>query len=175
MSQTVANIRELFGKAIELERAAETLYESFADFFAEHRTVASFWKHYADEEGGHAAYLERVLESLPADRLLEPANSHMLRGLNDCLRAASPDRLSNVYNLEDAFQLATELENSETNAIFEFIIMNFSTDELAKSHKFLRAQLSSHINKLQEAFPVEFRSVAARQSVVARKIKDIGS
>ena len=73
---------------------------------------------------------------------------------------ASETRLEGIKTLEDAHQLATELENSETNAIFEFMIVNFSTDELAKSHQFLRTQLSTHIARLENDFPIAFRGKA---------------
>jgi rubrerythrin len=163
-------VARLFDQAIELEKSAERLYRRFGEWFADYPVVATFWKHYADEEKGHAAYLERVLTGVDASRLAKPANANMLRAVRDCLAAASLDRLGGIQTLEDAFQLATELENSETNTIFEFIVMNFSTEELAQSHKFLRAQLSSHITKLQDEFPSEYQNAAARRNVMARNV-----
>jgi len=66
---------------------------------------------------------------------------------------------------EDAYQLATELENSETNTIFEFMIMNFSTDELSKSQKFLRIQLNKHLAGLETGLPSQYSSSIARRNL----------
>jgi rubrerythrin len=135
--------------------------------FGNHPEVASFWRHYADEENGHASYLERVREGVGEGRLMQRANEDILQKVRECLEQASPARLAGIKTLEDAHQLATELENSETNAIFEFIVLNFSTDELAKSHSFLRTQLNTHIARLENDFPNPYRSKAARQNVLA--------
>ena len=167
MSASTGTVAELFERAIALERAAEALYEQLEKMFARHLEVALFWKHYADEENGHALYLERVHEGVGEGRLIQPADEDILRKVHYCLEQASPARLTKVKTLEDAYQLAHELENSETNAIFEFIVLNFSTDELAKSHAFLRTQLNTHIARLDNDFPNPYKSKAARQSLFA--------
>ncbi len=165
MSNNTETVSKLFDYAIELEKAAETLYRQMGKMFAHNHDVATFWEHYADEERGHAAYLERTKEGVDIERLSMPADGQMIKDVQKCLGAASQKRLDSVQNLEDAYQLATELENSETNAIFEFMITNFSTDELVKSHKFLRTQLSSHIARLETELPSQYGSSVARQKL----------
>lgn len=160
-------VADLFEHAITLERGAEDLYRQLEKMFASHAEVAAFWRHYGDEENGHALYLERVRAGVGAGRLAQPADEDMMRKVRDCLELASPARLANIKTLEDAYELATELENSETNAIFEFIILNFSTDELAKSHSFLRTQLNVHIARLENDFPNPYKSRNARQNLLA--------
>jgi hypothetical protein len=167
MSNSTETVGNLFDYAIELERAAETLYRKLEGMFSHYPEVALFWKQYADEEKGHASYLERIRTGVDADRLSRPADGVVLQKVRQCRDMLSETRLKNIENLEDAHQLATELENSETNAIFEFMIVNFSTDELAKSHQFLRTQLSKHIARLENDFPIAFRGKNARQNVPA--------
>lgn len=167
MPNTTETVAELFEYAIALERAAQALYEQLERMFASHPEVALFWRHYADEENGHALYLERIRADVGASRLIQPADDDMMQKVRQCLEQASPARLANIKTLEDAHQLATELENSETNTIFEFIILNFSTDELAKSHSFLRTQLNTHIARLENDFPNPYKSRTARQNVFA--------
>jgi hypothetical protein len=169
MSSSTETVAELFEYAIALERAAETLYKQLEKMFANYPEVALFWKHYADEENGHALYLERIRASADVNRLSQPADGDMIQKVRHCLEKASPTRLADIKTLDDAHQLATELENSETNAIFEFMILNFSTDELAKSHSFLRTQLSTHIARLENDFPNPYKSRTARQNVFARQ------
>jgi len=163
----VESVEKLFEYSIRLERAAKTLYLQLEKKFSAYPEVALFWKHYADEEEGHAAYLERVRNEMNADRLSKPGDAMILQKVRECLDMATQIKLENIKTLQDAHQLATELENSETNAIFEFIILNFSTEELAKSHLFLRTQLNIHIARLEKDFPAPYRSSVTRQSVLA--------
>ncbi|MFZ6030009.1 MAG: ferritin family protein [Chloroflexota bacterium] len=171
MENLAATVADLFTSAIALENAAEALYRQLAEMFAGHPEVAAFWKHYADEEKGHGAYLARIRDGVPERRLAAPADANMMRNARKCLHDISQAPIGHIANLEQAYQLAVELENSETNTIFEFVIVNFSTDELAKSHKFLRAQLHNHIAKLEEAFPQGYRDSFRRREVLVKSEK----
>jgi rubrerythrin len=51
---------ELFKMAIAAEEAAEELYFGFGERFAHHQDVVAFWRKYAEEEVGHARWLEGV-------------------------------------------------------------------------------------------------------------------
>jgi len=166
MSSNTETVAKLFENAIALERAAKTLYQQLEKMFSSYPEVALFWKQYAEEEEGHASYLEHIRAKVEADRLVQPADRDMMRKVKQCLDMASPGILAGIKTLEDAHQLATELENSETNAIFEFIILNFSTEELARSHSFLRTQLNTHITRLENEFPTPYKSRSARQKVI---------
>lgn len=169
MSDNIETVGKLFEYAIELEKAAESLYRQLETMFSEYPEVALFWRHYADEEKGHASYLERIRQGVDIHRLSRQADSNILQKVRQCLGKVSQSKLENIKTLDDAHQLATELENSETNAIFEFMIINFATDELAKSHQFLRTQLSTHITKLENDFPNPYKSSIARQKVFVPK------
>ena len=167
MLSNTKTVSELFEYAIALEKAAETLYLELEKMFSHYTEVASFWHRYANEENGHASYLENIKTNVDANRLSNQADEDMLKKVLYCLEQSSISRLVNIKTLDDAYKLAVELENSETNAIFEFMIVNFSTDELAKSHKFLRAQLSTHIARLENDFP--YKSRITRQGILALK------
>ena len=169
MSNKPETVDKLFDYAIELERAAETLYRQMGKMFAHQPDVARYWDHYADEERGHASYLERTKAGVSAKRLALPADTKIITDAQKCLDVVSHKKLESIHNLEDAFQLATELESSETNAIFEFMITNFSREELAKSHKFLQIQLGSHIARLETELPDAYKSKAARQNLTVSK------
>jgi hypothetical protein len=167
MSNTAVTVNDLFEQAIGLEKAMEALYQEFEKMFAPYPEAAHFWHHYADEENGHAAYLERIKAKVDPRRLSQRADGDMLIKAREAMETMSAAKLARINTLEDACNLAIELENSETNTIFEFMIMSFSADELAKSQKFLRTQLSIHIAKLEKEFPNPYRSRAAQKSVPA--------
>jgi rubrerythrin len=161
-----ATIAELFGLAIMAERAAEELYHGLEAKFAHHEDVAGFWQAYAEEEAMHAEWLERLQNSLTPEQLSAPANPGVLKEAHRALQVPVEKRLRDVRDLEDAYQLVSDLENSETNAVFDFLISNFSEDP--ETQAFLRSQLKDHIGKLAIDFPIQFRLNAVRRQIKAK-------
>ncbi len=161
-------IADLIEKAIAVEQGSEEFYRRLAAMFSEQQDVVRFWQRYADEEKGHAAYLVRMRERMTAEQLQGAADTYMLEVMRKSLEYNLDQMLDRIRTLEDAYQLVVELENSETNSIFEALITNFSAAELAKSNAFLRVQLKRHIAALQEEFPARYQSRMMRESVKAR-------
>ncbi len=163
---TDATVMELFEKAIAAEKLAEELYHRLAALFTHEPDVAEFWEQYAEEEVGHARWLARYRDQLSLETLSQPADPETLAAAKRALRLSIERRLQNIETLEDAYQLANELESSETNAVFEFVITNFSKED--ESRDFLRAQLQDHIARLMFGFPEKFKSGDRRAAVAAR-------
>ncbi len=108
--------------------------------------------------------MERLRDRLGPEELSAPADPLMLNEARGLLQS-SAGKLSGIKNLEDAYQLVNELENSETNAIFEFLISNFAMDK--KTQNFLRSQLRDHIARLMIDFPAQFHDASARRVIEA--------
>lgn len=159
MSQQVT-VDQLFDLAMALERAAEALYQGLAARFAHAPQVAKFWRQYAAEEASHARHLAHIQAKVSPERLSEAADAGMVEQARRLLEVSAGTRLNQVRNLEDAYQLANELESAETNAVFEFLIERFSGTREAQS--FVRAQLKSHIGRLMSEFPEPYRSRTSR-------------
>jgi len=156
---------ELFKLALAAEQAAEDLYLGLEAKFAHQPEVAGFWGDYAKEEVGHARWLESVRDKSSPEQLSSPADPSILNAARNLLRFSPQNALEGIKNLEDAYQLANELEHSEINVVFEFIITNFASDASAGS--FLRAQLRDHIARLVTDFPARFTSAASRLALKA--------
>ena len=165
MMSSTETTAELFKLAMAAEESAEELYLGLKAKFAHQPEVAGFWREYAKEEVGHACWLESVCDKSSLEQLSAPADSSIIEDARKFLRFSPQHALEEIANLEDAYQLANELENSEINVVFEFIITNFASDESAGS--FLRAQLRDHIARLVTEFPARFTSAASRQAVKA--------
>lgn len=170
MNNNVLIVESLFKNAISLEKTAETLYRQYEEMFSHCPEVANFWKNYANEENGHAKFIERIFFEVDKKRLSEPADIGIAYQLQASINRISKINLENIKTLDDAYQLAVEIENTETNAIFEFIFMNFSNEELAKSRNFLRAQLRDHIDKLETNFPIMYKNASFREKCLVKKI-----
>lgn len=162
-------VAELFDLAITAEKMTEELYRGFEARFAHHQEVAAFWRQYALEEVGHARWLENLRDRLAPERLSAPADPGALEDVRRALGLSVEKMLESTRNLDDAYELANELEHSETNAIFEFLITAFAQDP--KTRAFLRAQLSEHIVKLTLKFPAAFKSATTRREIKALAIR----
>ncbi len=160
-----ATIAELFDLMIASERACETLYRELAARFVDHLEVADFWERYAEQEAGHAQWLQRLRDMTSPAQLAAPADPVMLQNARQMARFSVAHALRGIHNLDDAYQLANELENSEINAIFEFLVTNFAPDE--KLREFLRAQLHDHLARLVGTFPTQYKGAIVRQAIAA--------
>lgn len=156
-------VNELFELAISAELAAEHAYNRLAEMFAYYPEVNVFWKRYADEEVGHANWLKSLRERASAAELAAPADTNMF-GMMHSLRELSVDPLlEKITNLDEAFQLAHDLENSEVNVVFTFLVDHFGADESTQA--FIKTHLKNHTNHLLIDLPAQFRGAGARQGI----------
>ncbi len=141
------------------------IYLRFGKKFERYPEVAAFWNSYAGEENGHARWLAQLRERAGASRLRQPADPDILQQAERALARPVEDLLAGVKDLQDAYELANELEHSETNTVFEFLINYFAED--AQTQAFLRAQLNDHIVRLTKGFPEHLGSATLRRGIQA--------
>ena len=158
-------VDELFDMAMKAEKNAEDVYRRFQARFAPHSDVARFWRNYAAAEVGHAQALKHIREALSPEQLAAPADAETAAGAQRLLKFPVEKALQEVKTLEDAYQLANEIESGETNVVFEFLIIHFAADVQAQS--LIRSQLRDHVAKISTGFPARFKSSASRLSVKA--------
>ncbi len=160
-------VENMFHLAISVERLAKSLYLGLAERFSDHQDVMRFWYKYADEEEGHAVWLEQALSQLSPEQCAAQGDQMIVEKLRHILHTPIESLLADIVNLEDAFQLVNDLENSETNVVFEFLIENFADDD--NTRLFLKNQLRGHVGNLLIEFPTQFRSAALRRDIRARQ------
>ena len=166
--ETETTAAMLFELAISAELLAEELYRGLALKFSHVPEIASLWEEYAADEVKHALWLERLCDSVDAESLAAPGDPLILQHVNKALRIGVEEKLAEIENLQDAYELATELENSETNAVFEFLLNHYSTDD--GTRRFLLGQLTEHLAKLKARMPALYRSLEARRGVKAQSL-----
>ena len=159
-------VADLFALAIAAETSAAEFYRGLAAKFSEYGDVAEFWQRYVTDEISHARWLARLQGNLSVERLAARADSAMLENARHAASVSVEALLDQVHTLADAYEVVNDLENSETNAVFEFLISNFPTDPEVLS--FLRTQLMEHVDRLVTAFPERFRDPGARLAAVAQ-------
>ena len=155
----------LFELAIKAELVARDLYRQLAQKFSSHSEVVSFWEELARQEIDHAGALQRIYAKLTPEQRAAPADPVKLAGIRSVLAEPLARLLEDITNLEEAYRLASDLENSEVNAVFEFLINCFSTDPQVGD--FLRAQLQEHLAFLMRDFPQRFGPAGQRRLIEA--------
>jgi rubrerythrin len=157
-------VNHLFSLAITAENAAEAMYLVLAQRFSSYVEVAQFWREMAHAETLHARVLERMRTRLDSTVLNSAVDEKVLRQAQEALRHEVVAAACAVTDLEDAYQLAHEIENSEINTVFEFLVITFP--ENPATGEFLREQLQIHARKLTTAFPVPYGDITARRAAL---------
>ena len=159
------SVRILFEYAIAAEHYARELYRAFAGLFTTDSRVTAFWQSYAAEEMGHATWLEQLLKKLPPEACDAPADPDKLDMARHIIKVPLAAALAEVETLEDAYQLAHELESSEINTIFEFLLFTFADDPRAT--QYARDQLREHVARLSTGFPESYTGAPSRRALRA--------
>jgi hypothetical protein len=163
MTETLADAIEI---AIGAENANEKLFRGLEAKFAAYPELAAFWHQYALDEVGHAHWLEKLRTRLTPERLAATVDDGQVIAMLQSISEFSVENaLKNVKNLEDAYQLVTDVENGETNAIFRFLLDHIETDDTLRI--FVRNQLSKHVAKIATELPAQYTGSMARRVVLA--------
>lgn len=139
-------LEELFGRAIQVENRAGTIYRELAQRFAHHPESAALWKALAADEKVHAEVLRKTLKGAPAEKLASPTPAETWTTITEILHRLRKDPLGSIANLQDAYELAHEFEHSEVNTIFEFLSVDVVPGEVER--EFVRTHIAQHQEKL---------------------------
>lgn len=169
---TTGTVAELFDLAISAEKLAEDLYQGLTQKFTHHPEVADFWAGMAAEERDHAQALQQIRDKLTAEQLQAPADRQMLANARAVQHISAEDVLARVTDLQIAYDIVSDHENGETNAVFEFLITRFSVEPGVS--EFLHKQLGEHLMHLMRDFPEPFTTTARRRDVEALDLSDEG-
>lgn len=161
-----ATVDDLFTLAIAAEETTAEFYRGLVEKFSHESDIADFWQRYVLDEVSHALWLERLRRNLRPEQLAGPADHDALALAVQTRNVSAAQILAGIDNLDAAYEAANDLENSETNVVFEFLITNFPYDREVSS--FLRTQLTGHVNRLITAFPNRFKDPYARRAVAAQ-------
>ncbi len=150
-SQTVATLIEF---AIAAEKASQELYARLTQRHSYLPQVADFWQKMSLDENAHARSLEKIRDSLTTEQLQATVDPVVLEQAKRNASLSVEDKLNSISTLEDAYQLAHELEHSEINTVFEFITAEFISLDVQR--EFVAAQLKKHVARLGE-FPEAYK------------------
>lgn len=150
--QTVSDLLTLL---LQAETAAQTLYLRLMEAFAHEPEAAEVWWKMGADEAAHIRLLEQILGSLSPDQLQALADPLWLEQARSAARYSPEQVLARIQTLEDAYQEAHALENSELNAVFEFVLTEYFPRPLRRG--FIHNLLREHVSRLDRLRTTEWR------------------
>lgn len=156
------NLDTLLKKSMELEKAQAGIYEGLEKKFAFSKEISEFWASMAEDERSHYDHIVDMHNKLSPDKLsmevTDELYSKVCKGLNEL----KSSRLKEVCDLDDACNLANEVEDYETVAVFEFVHTKFMRD----SRMEISNIILEHLDKLA-SFADRFGPANERKTIKA--------
>jgi len=147
-SDSKDTIEVIFERAIEIEYKLAYLYKEFTQLFSHIQDISVFWKGLTADEVKHAKTLKDVRKALTHEQLLSSCDKEILEKIAGIQRLQSEILSKSVKNLDDAYELAHELEFSEINAVFKLLATEFVPSE--KRKQFVASEIEQHQQKLMD-------------------------
>jgi len=149
MTRSDDTISELFTLAIEAEKAAMNFYSDLSLIFSHVPQVGLFWEKMAKDEVIHARELEDIRSMLTYQQLTMPSNSSLItKARRELGRFSAKFDIKSIKTLDDAYDIAYELEYSEVNTVFQAIVSEFVSSDIRS--KFVLSLLREHVSRLED-------------------------
>ena len=159
------NIAGFFEHALEIEQKSADIYAKLSKLFSHVPEVSAFWNEFAKEEKQHRDTLKEIYDSLTNEQLFSFLNEDIMQKVNEIQNILNKDLISPIKNLNDAYELAHELEYFEVEAVFKFLANKVITSEERKN--FILLEINDHQQKLT-VFSNKFGDATSRRRVTIR-------
>jgi rubrerythrin len=160
-------IQLLFELAINWETQAQDLYAKFSKLFSHEPKVSAFWKQLSKDESRHSQVLKDFLKEIPREKLLAAMGNEHWNSVIRVEGLINEATTSKIQTLDDAYELAHQLETSEINKLFNMLVNEYLPDE--EGHKFILSDVKEHIEMLmkfgKEYTPTQRRGINVHSSI----------
>ena len=144
------SIKGLFSLALKTEMKLEEIYSFFSDKFSFNLEISNFWKSMANDEKVHISKLESLYETLNREQIELAADDIIVLKAKNNIGNILAVNLNIPLTLNDAFMLTHELEHSEINTVFTYLLKEFEPSQ--KQLELNMKQLEMHLNGLKNWF-----------------------
>lgn len=158
-------VKNMFDDAIAIEMIAAKIYNDFQTMFGYMDDIAEFWEGMKDDEIKHAEILRDTRDSLAHDVLESQADPLVWENLLSVKMKLMHYKKEDIHNLNDAYELAHQLESSEVNSIFKFLYLEYFSTSLRQA--FILSEIQNHQNKLM-LFSEQFGTQKWQKQILIR-------
>lgn len=153
-------IDAVFEQAIKAELRSAELYKHMAEGFSHSPGISEFWNGLRKDEVTHAKALKEIRKTLTDEHLAGNAEVDL------ATKARAVERffedLPPITTLQDAYEIAHDLEYTEINVLFLLLIKQFISSEDRK--RFFVSEIWDHQAKLV-SFSVRFGGCEGRKEI----------
>jgi rubrerythrin len=158
-------IEDLFELAITAEKLTQVYYHGLIGNFSPWPEVSDFWKGMVKNEMQHATELTNIRDSLGPSQLRALADPPIHQKAKHVTRFSVKGSLNSIRTLDDAYNISHDIEFSEVNAVFEFLIREYIPS--GKLNKFVLSEIENHLAKLMK-FNETLGDAEWRKSIVIK-------
>jgi len=155
---------EIFQSAIEIEKTAGKIYEKIAELFSDFPKIVDFWKGMSKDESDHAKWLLEIKESISEEELSSSPEYELILKVHSIKKLLDECSKKKVDNLDDAYELANDVESSGVNNLFRLFTHKFVSSEDKK--KFTLSKVTQHQLRIMD-FPDNFGDKVLRREIKA--------
>ena len=159
------SIEAIFERAIENERKAADIYKQFSKLFSNNEEVSAFWRQLRKDEIHHANMLQDVRKSLTVEQSRSSCDKELLEKVKRIQYILRNVVIESIHSLNDAYELAHELESSEVNTIFKLLATEFGPSE--EWEQIVVSEINTHLQRLMD-FGGDFGDREWRKGVYAQ-------
>lgn len=139
-------VGEILERAITIEKSVADLYAVFKKRFSHVPGMSDFWGDLRRDEISHIGELRVVYESMPVGKLGILESRAISLSVHRAMVSVEDVCLSKIQTLDDAYEIARNLEFSEINAIFEYLTMSLVSP--SSKSDLIAYQIDEHQQKL---------------------------
>lgn len=139
-------VGEIIERAIKIEKRVADLYAVFAKRFSHVPGMSDFWSDLRRDEVGHMGELRVICESLSAEKLGALESRGISISVHRAMTFVDDVCLSGLKTLDDAYEIARNLEFSEINTVFEYLTIDLVT--ASSRDEMVTYQVEEHEKKL---------------------------
>jgi len=133
---------------IDWESQARDLYLNFANLFSYDPKISEFWLQLSKDESGHIDVLTDILNKTPREKLLMELSNEKWNSLTRVEGLIKEASTKKIQTLNDAYEIAHQLETSEMNILLKMLVNEYLPDE--EGYKFIFSDVTEHIEKLMK-------------------------
>ena len=143
--QSGKTLAQFFEEAISFERKAAEIYTELSRMFSHSPDVSVIWDQMRNDELFHADELQNLRIELTHEQLSASVDETMWEKVVSVHQLLREESLSSIKDLSDAYELANQLESSEVNAIFQFLLETMPSHE---RRRYVLSKISEHLERL---------------------------
>lgn len=138
----------VFGRAISIELQVADIFSRIGRLFSHVPELSGFWQELSEDEVRHATSLTAVRDMVDPAKLLTQCDHELWDNVAQVQRMLDRDLVGPINLLNDAYELAHDLEFSEVNAIFKLLAAEFVPSDART--QFVTSEIAQHQAKLSD-------------------------